>query len=426
MVTKEQLLEYEHELKKKYPLDDDGQLVITYHQKNGKPKTVKKPKNFEIVQYIKYIEDMDAFLDFVRSYDRYAYIIHDKDEEQDPHIHAVLAMEQGRYFLDIFKACYCVGIKHNYVSVLKGQLKDGLKYLTHVNAPEKYQYDDSEVVSNFDWVSAKNTDDSDEKNRLDEIIELIGNGVICRYNYNDYVTISEAVKYKRQMDIAFKYVDDKLRREVNASMEVIYIQGVSGSGKTTLAKHLADNKRMTTFISATGDDFMDGYEGQECIILDDLRPSCIALADLLKMLDNHTNTTVRSRYYNKVMTKCKLIIITTVLDINTFFNNVFNSETEPINQFKRRCRTKIIVSGDSCIVSSYDTLTQDYGFQVTIENPVSKIVRSAVLTKKEHYEHMANLLGVDLESIERGAEKEELEGFVPIQMDFEDVFPHGE
>lgn len=37
------------------------------------------------------------------------------------------------------------------------------------------------------------------------------------------------------------------------------------------------------------------------IILVDLRPSCMGLSDLLKMLDNNTSSTVKSRYKNKVL-----------------------------------------------------------------------------------------------------------------------------
>ena len=56
-----------------------------------------------------------------------------------------------------------------------------------------------------------------------------------------------------------------------------------------------------------------GFELAEVskLILDDLRPSCIGLSDLLKMLDNHTSSSVKSRYYNKVL-ECKLIIITSI------------------------------------------------------------------------------------------------------------------
>ncbi|MGM8317295.1 AAA family ATPase, partial [Clostridium perfringens] len=83
-------------------------------------------------------------------------------------------------------------------------------------------------------------------------------------------------------------------------MECYFVTGKSGTGKTTYAKQLAKEKGYSVYISSGSNDVLDSYQGQDCIILDDLRPSCMGLSDLLKMLDNNTSSTVKSRYKNKV------------------------------------------------------------------------------------------------------------------------------
>ena len=93
-------------------------------------------------------------------------------------------------------------------------------------------------------------------------------------------------------------------------MNCIFITGASGTGKSTYAKQIASENNLSVYISSGSNDVLDDYQGQDCIILDDLRPSCMGLSDLLKMLDNNTASTVKSRYKNKVL-ECKMIIITT-------------------------------------------------------------------------------------------------------------------
>lgn len=94
------------------------------------------------------------------------------------------------------------------------------------------------------------------------------------------------------------------------NLEVLYITGNSKSGKTTSAKYFAQKKGFDYFVSGTGDDILDGYDKEECIILDDFRASTFRFSELLKLLDNNTNSSVRSRYVNKDISNCRVIIIT--------------------------------------------------------------------------------------------------------------------
>lgn len=139
---------------------------------------------------------------------------------------------------------------------------------------------------------------------------------------------------------AEKYRANKLK---DRDLEVLYICGPSGSGKTTLAKWIAQKLSYDPFISGGGDDILDGYDKEECIILDDFRASTMTFSELLKFLDNNTGSTVRSRYFNKDINNCKLIIITTIEKPDNIYGKAIHNDdgslkTEPIEQFYRRLK----------------------------------------------------------------------------------------
>ena len=56
-------------------------------------------------------------------------------------------------------------------------------------------------------------------------------------------------------------------------MNCIFITGASGTGKSTYAKQIASENKLSVYISSGSNDVLDDYQGQDCIILDDLRPS---------------------------------------------------------------------------------------------------------------------------------------------------------
>lgn len=324
----------------------------------------------------------------------YAYILHDKDNKKE-HIHIAIRTIDSRQSDYVAK---WFGVLENAVGRVKGKWSDMLKYLTHRNAPDKHQYDDDEVKSNFDWKKA--VAKGEENIRLDGIIEDIANGKIREYNYTQYITDREYIKYKRQIETAFNYRKDKLRGE-KREMEGIFITGDSGLGKTTYAKLICEEKGYSYFVSSGSNDVLDGYMGEEVVILDDLRPSCMGLSDLLKMLDNHTASTVKSRYKNKVL-ECKLIIITSVLGIDKFFHNVFTEEKETIVQLKRRCKTYIRMHLDTIDIMIYDDYLRDYDLPITAKNPIANMYKAKRLSRAEQIDKLKEMLGnVEIEERER-------------------------
>ncbi|WP_171905686.1 Rep family protein [Eisenbergiella tayi] len=316
----------------------------------------------------------------------YAYILHDKDKNKDgtdatPHYHVFLRFEDTQ---DTKYVAKWFGIAENFVGKINGKWTDALLYLTHENAPSKFQYPETDVVSNYDWKKEKNAKLTSQslKAREAEIVSLIANGTIKKYNYNEYITPVEYVRLNASIKAAMNYRADMLSHNHNRQLEVVYIVGGSGCGKSTYAKRLAEEKGLSCYVSSGSNDVLDDYGGQDCLILDDLRPSCLGLSDLLKLLDNNTSTSVKSRYKNKIL-ECSLIIITTVKEIDEFFSKVFEHEDEPLKQLKRRCRTMIRLSADTIEISVYNDTSDRYDPVNTYSNPIAELYKTEPLTQAE-------------------------------------------
>lgn len=344
-------------------------------------------KLFEVILYpesyeVGALSDKLAQISSIRDW---AYILHDKDDKK-AHIHLVLRLKDSNNSTYVAK---WFNVSENAIEKCKGRWSDMLKYLTHENVPEKYQYSNDEVKSNFDWIGEKDKGSSGDK-RLQEIVSMIESEEIRQYNIHEKVTMLEYTKYKRVIDTCFEYRAKKLKG-MNREMECVYIQGESGSGKTTYAKELAKQHNYKAFISSGSNDVLDGYEGEECIILDDLRPSCMGLSDLLKMLDNNTASTVKSRYRNKVL-ECRMIIITTVLPLEEFFRNVFENENEPVVQFKRRCQTMLKMDKEVIHYYAYSRSSRDYVYLGEQPNTIY-LQYHKVDSKDEAMEKLKKVLG---------------------------------
>lgn len=365
----------------------------------------------------------------------YLYILHDKDvyskerieelqkkfpneerykklkvgDKRPAHWHVYLRFNYGVSFEFVAKA---FDVNVFCVEKVISRFANCLNYATHnteeAKKEHKYLYDDSECKSNFAWKTERDIAIQEEhrKNRKNEIRELIVNGTIRKFNYTEYITAEEMDIYQKTIDNAFKYRLDKIRKEQNRNMECIFITGDAGTYKTTYAKKYAEKLGYSYYISSGSNDVLDGYGGQDCLILDDLRPSCMGLNDLLKMIDNNTSSSVKSRYYNKVL-ECKLVIITTVLSLEDFFKNVFTEQKEPIKQLQRRCKTKIRMDNEYIYMSFYDEQKEKYTSEFKTRNTFSNLYQKGTYNSDEEIKNrMKDFLINDMEIIEDKADNE--------------------
>ena len=361
-------------------------------EKKGEPSSWR---TCEIVQQLEYMsqEDVEAGLDHNAVQD-YAYILHDKDVHEDgtpvaPHWHIMIRFKRP---VQTESLCKWFGIKSNMIGYILGTFGDAVAYLTHRNKPEKYQYFDEEIKSNYDFKVEVEKALSKKKasQRKEEIIELIRSGIVREYNYTEYITALEYDKFKRAIDNAFTYRRDTLK-SLDRHMNVIYIYGGSGTGKTTYAKQLAINKGLSCYISSGSNDPLDGYKGQDCLILDDIRPGDFLLSDFLKILDNNTQSTVKSRYKNKLL-ECQYLIVTTSFDIPVFFDLLLDSEGESVKQMERRCTLKIQMNTSTMTTYVYQPVSGKYKKVSILKNPVSEVYNKRDLTDEECQAYVDSLL----------------------------------
>lgn len=347
----------------------------------------------EIAQQIQFLpgfpdrwrETLEANLEKEPNIKTWAYILHDKDTKDDNtpkehHVHIAIELNESVKFSTV--GGY-VGVPAQYVTYCKQRYKAGrkwyadigglLSYMTHRNAPDRYQYDDSEVIAKpgYDWIAAraKSEERQEKLKSTRRVLEGIELGEIHRYDIFDYVSQSVYIDNKPTFDRAFEYYEGRLKNSDNhRSLDVIFISGKPGSGKTSLAKKYCEDKKLSYCVSASSRDPLQDYEGQEALILDDLRPEVLPLSDLLKLLDNNTVSSASARYHDRWI-QAKTIIITTVLSIEEFFDRI-GQRDEPLAQLKRRCKILIQLSHDRLDMYAYRASIGDYVMISSGTNPI--------------------------------------------------------
>lgn len=380
----------------------------------GNEKTVRR---IEIVSRLKDNEgnilfDMDKLPGVLKEKEKiirdYCYIIHDKDVYEETtekhkkgdlkpaHVHLLLRFKDDQIQRVKYIARW-FGIAENFLSTIKGDWNSACLYQIHFNAEDKFQYDVSEVTANFDYKAlveeAQRQKAEMNAPAIDIIVSKILSGDIREYRKTLDIDGRTLVKYSQKIENAFRYYAERqqvTRKE--RQTEVIFITGDAGVGKSTLAKRIAENKGLDYFVSSGSNDILDSYSQQPCLILDDIRPSSLGLSDLLKMLDPHVASTVKSRYKNKYV-NCELVILTTVLSIDTFYKNVFQENDEPVTQLKRRCQTYIKMWEDSIEISVWDKKRMRYTNPVYYKNNIlEEYVSKDTVTEKDIKKHIEELI----------------------------------
>lgn len=344
-----------------------------------------KVKSCEVMQYWQYmdcktIDDIISRIQKLTYIKRWAIITHDKDllpdgQPKPAHFHCVLTFSNATTIKSIAD---CVGVEMQYIEKIRTTTKSAMLYLVHRNNPEKYQYAPDEVKASFDYVSY--VDDCPVKQKRESIAERIERGEIKQYNLCKFVTIDEYSKNYRYYQKCFEYRQNKLK-EVNRSMECIFITGGSGVGKTSYAKMIASQKGYACYISSGGKNPLDDYQGEECIILDDTRSSTWHLTDFLKLTDNHTDSLVGCRYYNKSIAECKLLIVTSVKTLDEFYEHATKEDNEPKIQLLRRFSMVVEMTLEDMTIKYYDERMLRHVPAYKVRNPVSVLFEPRIAKK---------------------------------------------
>ncbi len=356
---------------------------------NGVDKKTKKkyPKisNFMITDKInddydfKGLEKTFKDLSFIKNW---AYIVHDKDrnekgELKDKHIHIYCQVNNTQSVITIAKA---FNMPPNAIEGIRDKsFFRACQYLIHLNDPNKYQYSLSEVKASFNFEDKvlKIMSEGAKKRIKANLIKDISEGYVKRYDLANYFQRNKIdplylTMWKPCIDNAYKVRNEYYNRSFDRDMEVIFITGKAGSGKTTFAKLLAKKKGYEIFVSGSSNDILDGYEDEECIILDDLRKeSFSSFTDMLKLFDPFTNAKFKSRYSNKLV-MADLIIITSTKPLE----DLWFDESEDFEQLSRRITTRIEVKEDKIYIDNYDPKSKTIKHVASIANTIKELIKT--------------------------------------------------
>lgn len=119
-------------------------------------------------------ECFNSVRELVESYNKceYALILHDKDNEEQPHYHLCIMFDNARIFEHLQKKF--VGA---HIEQMESKYKC-FRYLLHLDDKEKYQYELSEVLQRGNCVEYYITHDEYIKLDTESVLENIANGNI--------------------------------------------------------------------------------------------------------------------------------------------------------------------------------------------------------------------------------------------------------
>lgn len=286
----------------------------------------------------------------------------------------------------------CINKCNSRKNNLADKYDDMCAYLCHLNSEEKHQYDLSEVWSNFDFPARIERWKSNFS--FAHIMKDILEGKITEKNYTKYISGDLYSKYRSKIESAFAYCRDK-NKTLNRQMDVIMIYGPSGTGKTTYAKMFAQTKgfdETDIFVSSSGEDILCGYRGEGCIIVDDFRKEQMTFVEFLKMTDNNTNSSVRSRYTNKDISNCRLMIVTSIFPLEKLFTG--NSGEDMVQLYRR---FKLQLKVDASTITPYAYVKSIQGFlptSVSYTNPVHQLIKSSKADELKTEQDVFDFLGV--------------------------------
>ena len=135
-------------------------------------------------------------------------------------------------------------------------------------------------------------------------------GEIREYNFATAIEPEVFAKRKTQLYNALEQFRMKTALDKTRHIEVIICQGPGGCGKTTYVKEICKAQGKSLAVSSGSNDPWQDYHGEDVMLLDELRSDVFSLSDLLKILDNHTKSTSRSRYSNKLFLGDTIFITT--------------------------------------------------------------------------------------------------------------------
>lgn len=338
----------------------------------------------------------------------YWFIEHTADEEVSlTHWHIVIKFKSPYPFEQVKS-------KFPYGDIESAKnIKKAIQYLVHFNDKSKVQYSWDNIHTNCDDMTPyKVTSISQDEVSLQTILDDIEKGSIREYNQFDKIPIEIWSKYRTRIDNALTYKREKIVMDKDRQILVVFVSGASGKGKTTFAKTYCKMNKKSFCISSSSNDVMQDYKGEDVLILDDMRDDSFTYTDLLKVLDNHTRSTVKSRYHNKAFIG-DTIIITSYKPLNDWY---FNVDADAKKQLYRRIPIMFKMYDNKIEQYHYSNDNMRYEFDYSVPNTFNLKPKQVVDMGKDMLKSMGFDMSVQFE--------QKLDEFMEVPEDF-DLFELG-
>ncbi|EIX0499061.1 hypothetical protein MGY74_000005 [Enterococcus faecalis] len=351
---------------------------------------VKKVRNMMYTQQVKYCDYKEVgtlvkHIETVIKPTRYAAILHDKDVNEDgeliePHFHAVFEFKHARSMNEVAKL---LNDEPERIEKWDKRVENAYAYLIHdtekARDEGKFLYDFNEVKSNFNF-EEEMTRVVEEVNRkkkygdralLDGILEGKITAEQAKYQLNGY----DLARLEKKIEsVAKEYAKrraEKWRQKMKdegKKVQLIWIYGEAGKGKTRLSHDYASKIAKMYFVSGSNGDPFQKYNGEEIIILDELRPNTFEYSDLLKIFDpTNFDAMGASRYYDKPLT-ADTIIVNSPYNPKAFYDKIHekradDKKIDSFYQMRRRLATVICVASETINEMYFDFSYETYFYK---------------------------------------------------------------
>ena len=353
----------------------------------AKNKQTRKSRNFMYEQQVAHLpnnmtmDEMYSHVEDTLKPKRIACILHDMDKKDDnktpaePHIHMMLQFDNARSVNHVADE---IGDNPQQLEIWKGNVGNGFSYLIHAtdNSRHKHQYSCDEVRANFDYpalianISKKVSKVVSISNahKINGILDLVATGEMSFAEAKNQMSGSDFAKagdkLKKAHELYLERSAEALHKQMSLNKEVVNVHwfyGSSETGKSFLAEKLASEMGVPFYKTTTTTDVFNFYQGENILILNELRPEVIPFSELLAILDpfSRGKVAVSSRYCNKALS-CKTVFITTPYDPCAFYHGYRMRQIDSGEQLYRRLATCIKFELDYIYKMEYNPQFHEY------------------------------------------------------------------
>ena len=303
---------------------------------------------------------------------------------KEPHIHALLKFEKGATLTDL---AVQIGLEPQYLEKAKSGrygYDNLLAYLIHAKDKDKYQYSPDEVITltgknylevyherHVSWLKGKAKKEVLQSYEdIDLLIDNILNGNITKKEMllnKDYHMLYAV--HKSKVNEVFRTIGEIKGTMTQHELEnkkfkktMFFIFGLSGLGKTKFARTLTKsliqlaklNDQNWQSVLTAGTNMFDEVNGEEILLLDDVRGDSLTASDWLKLLDPYNISPISARYQNRLGAS-KVIIITSSKHPLTFFYHAKGNTNEDLSQYIRRIAHLVTLRGNNDNITFHES-----------------------------------------------------------------------